>query len=78
LLPGEKLSGKTEWEDALIKHGIQQAQVAQKTDDDLHEEAVERAAGHDKLATKSMEQLDELEDEVEDQVLEQYRSGHTH
>jgi len=74
LRPGEALSGKTEWEDALIKHGIIQAKVAEKTDDDLHEEQVERQKGEDRHANKSMEQLDELEDELEDQVLEQYRA----
>lgn len=42
LMPGEAMTGKTEWEDALIKHGIQEAQTVQKTDDDLHQDDVER------------------------------------
>jgi hypothetical protein len=45
LLPGAALAGKTEWEDALIKHGIQEAQLVQKTDDDLYQEHVERKQG---------------------------------
>ena len=74
LMPGEAMSGATEWEDALIKHGIKEAQVVQKTDDDLHEEQVEREQKHDPHANKTMEQLDELEDDLEDAVLAQYRS----
>lgn len=42
LMPGEAMTGKTEWEDALIKHGIKEAQTVQKTDDDLHQDDVER------------------------------------
>lgn len=74
LMPGEAMSGKTEWEDALIKHGIMQATTVEKTDDDLHEEQVEREQKHDPHANKSMAQLDELEDDLEDAVLAQYRS----
>lgn len=42
LLPGESMPGKTEWEDALIKHGIIQAQKVGKSDDDKYLEEVER------------------------------------
>jgi hypothetical protein len=41
LKPGEAKSGATEWDDALIKHKIKQADVVQETDDDMHQRAVE-------------------------------------
>lgn len=41
LMPGEAKSGATEWDDALIKHGIKQADIVAETDDDKHQRAVE-------------------------------------
>jgi hypothetical protein len=74
LLPGEKMSGATEWDDALIKHGIKEAQVVQATDDDLHQEGVARHLASDPHANKSLAELDTLEDELEDNVIAHYRA----
>lgn len=39
------MSGKTEWEDALIKHGIMQAPVEEPDEDDLATEFMEMKQG---------------------------------
>jgi len=69
------MAGKTEWEDALIKHGIMEAPPVVRDPDEVHEEELERKreADGDPLAKKSLEQLDELEDDVDERVLDQYR-----
>jgi len=69
------MAGKTEWEDALIKHGIMQAPPVVRDPDEVHEEELERKrqADGDPMAKKSLEELDELEDEVDDRVLDSYR-----
>ncbi len=65
--------GKTEWEDALIKHGIMEAPEVVPTEDELALAYQEAMAARDPLAGKSLEQLDELEDDVDDQILNVYR-----
>ncbi len=67
------LAGKTEWEDALIKHGIMEAPEVVPTEDELALAYQEEMAARDPLAGKSLEQLDELEDDVDDQILNVYR-----
>lgn len=74
LRPGDALPGKTEWEDALIKHGIVQAQKAGRSADDDFLEEVERRQNEDPHAHKSLEELDDLEDDLEDDVLAGYRA----
>jgi len=68
------MSGKTEWEDALIKHGIMAAPPEVKSDDDLALEHLEREQAKDPLANKTLKQLDELEGDVEEDVLASYRA----
>jgi polyribonucleotide nucleotidyltransferase len=74
LAPGEALSGATEWEDILMKHKIMPTQQAQHTEDDLYQEAVEMAKEYDVNEHKTMAELDELEDDLEDDVLAGYRA----
>jgi hypothetical protein len=66
------MAGKTEWEDALIKHGIMAAPEERETEDDKHLRMLE---GMDQARAKALESksLDELEDELDDDVLEIYR-----
>jgi hypothetical protein len=65
--------GKTEWEDALIKHGIMAAPERRETDDEYQLRHQQRMADVDPLAAKSLEQLDELEDDLDSDVIEKYR-----
>ena len=74
---GEERAGRTEWEDALIKHNIMQADTQQQTEDDRQLARTEERAGRDRLADKQLDELDELEDEVDDRAMQQYRSLHT-
>lgn len=67
------MAGKTEWEDALIKHGVRQAPVVGPTQEELETMDQENAAMVDHLAGKSLAELDQLEDEYEDDVIETYR-----
>eukprot|EP01083_Nonionella_stella_P164519 544696_1 len=67
------MAGQTEWEDALIKHGIREAPKVEESDDVKQLKAIEARAARDPLAEKSLEELDEVEDEVEDEFLLKYR-----
>jgi len=68
----------TEWDDALAKHGIIPKKEKQVTQDEIdthirwivdeHEQNIEN-----KLKGKTLEELDELEDEVDETILEEYR-----
>jgi len=71
---GEKL-GKSEWEDALIKHDIMAAPEREITEDEHHYDRVNANLGKDtsELATKSMAELDILEDDLEEDVMKKYR-----
>jgi predicted DNA-binding protein (UPF0251 family) len=66
------MSGKTEWEDALIKHGIMDAPKEVETEDDRHLAASERAQ---EMRDRALENksLAELEDEVSDEEFEALR-----
>jgi hypothetical protein len=66
-------SNTTEWEDQLIKHGIIAPLPERKSADEEHLEALEARAARDPLAGKTLEQLDELEDDLDDDVLARYR-----
>lgn len=68
------MAGETEWEDALIKHGIMAKPVKGPTDDELALEWIEEQKRKDELAGKSLKQLDELEDEVDGDKLDGYRA----
>lgn len=68
------MAGKTEWEDALIKHGIMEAPKHKETEDERQLKFQESMAEHDPLANKTLDELDELEDEIGDEdVLEAIR-----
>ena len=67
------MAGKTEWEDALIKHGIMEAPEVKETDDEIQLRMIQKMADRDMLADKSLDELDELEDDYESEVLEKYR-----
>ena len=67
------MAGKTEWEDALIKHGIMEAPEVKETDDEIQLRMIQKMADRDVLADKSLDELDELEDDYESEVLEKYR-----
>lgn len=65
--------GATEWEDALIKHGIIEAPEEIATQDDIALAMQEAVAGLDPLAHKSLQQLDEVEDDFPEEELDFYR-----
>jgi len=65
--------GKTEWDDALIKHGIKEAPPLLPTEDETQLENLEIYQKMDKLDRKNMDDLDELEDDLEEDVLKKYR-----
>jgi len=46
------MSGKTEWEDALIRHGIIKAPEPLPDIDEIHEQAVENIKNEDKNEKK--------------------------
>eukprot|EP01068_Selenidium_serpulae_P002689 Selendium_serpulae@DN2619_c0_g1_i1.p1 len=68
--PVDKL---TEWDQLQIKYGNFEAPQKQITEQELTNIAVDYAEQHDPLAGKSLAQLDELEDVVEEDTLEAYR-----
>lgn len=67
------MAGKTEWEDALIKHGIMQAPEEQETEDEKAVRLQEEAASVDVFANKTLEELNAMEDDADEDVLEVYR-----
>jgi len=78
---GDKAAGRTEWEDALIKHGIIEAQTVQESQDDSDtrraEQHVQSQQIENRMANASLDELDELEDdmpELDDRILQQYRA----
>jgi len=66
------MAGKTEWEDTLIKHGIMEAPVEQKDDDDEFLDFLNQEK-EDPLAKKSLEELNSLEDDVAEDTLAIFR-----
>jgi hypothetical protein len=68
--------GKTEWEDILIKQGIKQAPPAEPLTDDVIQLHMQDAIKHVKqqqLNDATLSDLSDLEDDLEDPVLRQYR-----
>ena len=65
----------TEWDEALIKHGIRDdPRVAMRAADAQLKAAVESAvASYDPLEKATIEQLDEMEDDEDEDVLASYR-----
>jgi len=66
--------GRTEWEDALIKHGIVNKPQKQITEDEVQLLAQEFCQKIDPLEQKNMEELDELEDDIEEDEMRKYRA----
>jgi len=69
----ERPREKTEWEDVLVKHKIMTASKKHVTQDELDFAHMERANQKDKLADKSLGELDELEDDEDKDTLDVYR-----
>ena len=69
------MAGRTEWEDALIKHGIIAAPEIKASDDEMQLEYINRMKDREanQLSSKTLDELDELEDEMDDGILESYR-----
>eukprot|EP00002_Diphylleia_rotans_P036369 TRINITY_DN79_c0_g3_i1.p2 TRINITY_DN79_c0_g3~~TRINITY_DN79_c0_g3_i1.p2 ORF type:complete len:227 (-),score=71.15 TRINITY_DN79_c0_g3_i1:204-884(-) len=64
----------TEWEEALIRHGIAQPKEAEITQDQLDRLVDDVVATFDPMDKKTLDELDELEDDFEDdRILEEYR-----
>lgn len=74
-----ELTGKTEWDDILIKHGIKEAPQKQLTEDELTSAIAEAKQladyeePHRHLKDKNLDELDELEDDEDERLLESYR-----
>eukprot|EP00457_Paulinella_chromatophora_P009143 gb/GEZN01009199.1/.p1 GENE.gb/GEZN01009199.1/~~gb/GEZN01009199.1/.p1 ORF type:complete len:373 (-),score=44.38 gb/GEZN01009199.1/:175-1293(-) len=68
-----KMAGKTEWEDVLMKHGIMEKPEVVPTDDEEAFADQERRAAKDPLKEKTLDQLNEMEDDVEEDVLAKLR-----
>lgn len=64
----------TDWEEALIKHGIKQAPPRVETEDQRQLREIEKMQSRDALAKKNLEELDDLEDELEEDTLAAYRA----
>jgi len=64
----------TEWDEALIKHGIRKAPERVETEDQRQLKDIEAHHFRDPLAQKSLGQLDELEDDLEEDSLAAYRA----
>eukprot|EP00164_Ancoracysta_twista_P001872 GFYU01002460.1.p1 GENE.GFYU01002460.1~~GFYU01002460.1.p1 ORF type:complete len:241 (+),score=106.59 GFYU01002460.1:62-784(+) len=70
----EKKRETTEWEDTLKKFGITNNEgELEITQEKLEELAVDMVENYDPLEHKTLEQLDELEDDEDERVLEEYR-----
>lgn len=65
------MAGKTEWEDALIKHGIMAAPEVLPTDDELALKHIEKRQDENSAAAeaKSLAQLDREEDDMKVSLL---------
>jgi hypothetical protein len=64
----------TEWEDIQVKMGNYVPTEKQtESNDKIQQIAIEEMQKYDPLANKTVEQLDELEDEEDDEVLKRYK-----
>mmetsp|Transcript_33470 Transcript_33470/g.62214 ORF Transcript_33470/g.62214 Transcript_33470/m.62214 type:complete len:230 (-) Transcript_33470:642-1331(-) len=68
------MSEKTEWEDALVKHGIIKKTVKGPTQDEVHLKQMEAEQARDKLDDLTLDDLDEAEDDLDDEILNRYRA----
>ncbi|GAB5358880.1 hypothetical protein AAMO2058_000497000 [Amorphochlora amoebiformis] len=68
------MSEKTEWEDALVKHGIIKKTVKGPTQDEIHLKQLEAEQARDKFDDLTLDDLDEQEDDLDEKILNQYRS----
>lgn len=64
----------TEWEDALVKHKVISKRQRVKTVDQLNNEWRNEQAKIDVLEQKTLEELDDMEDELEENTLAKYRA----
>ena len=71
-------SGKTEWEDILIKHNVIPEPERIYTDDEIQlsykSNNISELKKELELSEKSLDQLDELEDDLDENILELYRN----
>eukprot|EP00914_Ancora_sagittata_P006336 GHVO01012877.1.p1 GENE.GHVO01012877.1~~GHVO01012877.1.p1 ORF type:complete len:250 (-),score=66.87 GHVO01012877.1:278-1027(-) len=65
----------TEWDDLQIKYGNYAPRPTEITEDELTNIAIDFAEGADPLSVKTLHQLDELEDEVDEDDLSKYREN---
>eukprot|EP00386_Alphamonas_edax_P013317 GDKI01041162.1.p1 GENE.GDKI01041162.1~~GDKI01041162.1.p1 ORF type:complete len:290 (+),score=90.00 GDKI01041162.1:111-980(+) len=63
----------TEFEDQLIKRGIMEAPKKEVTEEQLTKWAVDEAEKFNPLEHQTLDELNKLEDDVEEDVLEKYR-----
>jgi len=63
----------TEWEDALVKHKIISKRIKLKTVDKLNQEWRDEEAEIDELDSKTLDELEEMEDELDRDTLMEYR-----
>lgn len=68
------MSEKTEWEDALVKHGIIKKTVKGPTQDEVHLKQLEAEQARDKFDDLTLDDLDEQEDDLDEDILNQYRA----
>jgi len=71
--PNDNGAGKTEWEDALIRHGVLSAPEKLPTEDEIQLKEIDKLQTKDALESKTLKQLETLEDELEEDVLSKYR-----
>eukprot|EP00475_Leptophrys_vorax_P041744 TRINITY_DN78792_c0_g1_i1.p1 TRINITY_DN78792_c0_g1~~TRINITY_DN78792_c0_g1_i1.p1 ORF type:complete len:244 (+),score=73.43 TRINITY_DN78792_c0_g1_i1:201-932(+) len=69
------MAGTTEWEDALIKHGVIEAPKPKETEDDRYQKMLDTkdVVRQHELESKTLKELDDLEDDIEDEELEALR-----
>lgn len=65
----------TEWEELQIKHGNLRERPKPVTEAQLNAMAIEFAEQQDPLAKKSLNELNKLEDDIDEDELERYRRG---
>eukprot|EP01022_Parablepharisma_sp_SALTPOND_P034501 TRINITY_DN91_c1_g1_i1.p3 TRINITY_DN91_c1_g1~~TRINITY_DN91_c1_g1_i1.p3 ORF type:complete len:211 (-),score=44.21 TRINITY_DN91_c1_g1_i1:311-943(-) len=63
----------TEWEDIHVKLGNYLPREKEPTTEELSKKAMEKAEDYDPLDKKDLKELDELEDDLEEDYLKEYR-----
>ena len=66
--------GRTEWEDALIKKGIMEKPIILPTEDELQLKDLEAYQAKDPLQNKTLQELNELEDDIDEDILNKLRN----